>query len=103
MESLKQVGSWLPRPRKVSTLTIDEAIKELTNNVILEKTYCSLDFIAAFKLGIEALKEVKKARYGDPALDGDLLPGEDPIIDNHRSLHHIKRILASPPGRESGQ
>ncbi len=34
------------------------------------------DFAQAASLGIEALKEVKKARYGDPALDGELLPGE---------------------------
>jgi hypothetical protein len=34
------------------------------------------DMNPALKLGIEALKEVKKARSGDPALDGELLPGE---------------------------
>ncbi|MBA7707089.1 hypothetical protein ES703_115954 [subsurface metagenome] len=30
----------------------------------------------ALDLGLEALREVKKARQGDPALDGELLPNE---------------------------
>ena len=34
------------------------------------------DFLVALHLGIEALKEVLKARSGDPALDGELLPWE---------------------------
>lgn len=34
------------------------------------------DLSEAQQLGIEAIKEVIKARYGDPALDGELLHGE---------------------------
>ena len=30
----------------------------------------------AVKLGIEALREVRKSRMGGPLLDGELLPGE---------------------------
>lgn len=57
-------------------MTIDKAIEILED--ILEcgeyegDPYDSV----AVKLGIEALKEVKKVRYGDPALDGELLLGE---------------------------
>ena len=34
------------------------------------------DYRDALLLGVEALKEVQRARLGDPALDGELLPGE---------------------------
>ncbi len=57
-------------------MTLDEAIKK--GNCYL-KDPCSItqtEFLTIFKLGIEALKEVKMARRGDPALDGELLPGE---------------------------
>jgi len=38
----------------------------------------SHEIYGALQLSIEALRECKKAREGDPALDGELLPGETP-------------------------
>jgi len=57
-------------------MTIDEAIELLEYlKQAAEKLKIGRS-IDATQLGIEALKECKKARYGDPALDGELLPGE---------------------------
>jgi hypothetical protein len=57
-------------------MTIDEAIKMLKRQQNFRDTPEAIDIDDAIKLGIEALKEVKKARWGDPALDGELLRGE---------------------------
>lgn len=57
-------------------MTIDEAIKRLTSQKHRCWDYNEEEDALADQLGIEALKEVRKARYGDPALDGELLPGE---------------------------
>jgi len=57
-------------------MTIDKAVQ--LQEAYLRNPLCNLtsDERDAAKLGIEALREVKKARYGDPALDGELLRGE---------------------------
>lgn len=47
--------------------------KELKGELLREGR---LEKANAVQLGIEAMKEVKRARNGDPALDGELLPGE---------------------------
>ena len=57
-------------------MKIDEAIEILELNALEEGSYLPPRYITALKIGIEALKECIKARYGDPALDGELLPGE---------------------------
>ncbi len=57
-------------------MTIDEAIKLLD---IAKEGFPVNDtekYYIAMELGREALKECKKAREGDPALDGELLLGE---------------------------
>ncbi|MBA7577362.1 hypothetical protein ES708_19213 [subsurface metagenome] len=78
MESLKQAGHWLPRPRKVSTLTSEKAVEYL--DVVL-KAHSRLrpgDFGQAVKLGQEALAELLRLRKTIPILKDTLLPGEDP-------------------------
>lgn len=57
-------------------MTIDEAIKNLTLIDTIPPSGVTGVFLASIELGIEALMEVRKARKGDPALDGELLPGE---------------------------
>jgi len=57
-------------------MTIDEAIKRLQGELRFAEKTGRLELYDALSLSIEALKEVKKARQGDPALDGELLPGE---------------------------
>ena len=57
-------------------MTIDEAVKTLCDPTYQDLTLHDPKFEAACNLGSEALKEVQKARSGDPALDGELLPGE---------------------------
>jgi len=57
-------------------MTIDEAIKLIQEDADDEDVNWDSPLGRAYKLSFEALKEVKKARYGDPALDGELLPGE---------------------------
>ncbi|MBA7532775.1 hypothetical protein ES705_25005 [subsurface metagenome] len=61
------------------------------------------DLVEAQELGIQALDKIQDLRTRYPTLMPELLPSEEPIIDTHRSLHHIKSTLESPPGRESGQ
>ncbi|MBU2249569.1 MAG: hypothetical protein KKD77_22675 [Gammaproteobacteria bacterium] len=57
-------------------MTIDEAIKRLEHNVNSYPQLQDTDFAKAQKLGIEALKAVKKIRvYGYWSADGGL-PGE---------------------------
>ena len=53
-----------------------KAIELLTYSSEHDTILLSQDDKDALKLGIEALKEVIRARDGDPALDGELLPGE---------------------------
>lgn len=55
---------------------LKEAIEILSHLSTAGAPNITLDEIDAVKLGIEALKECVKARQGDPALDGELLPGE---------------------------
>ena len=57
-------------------MTIDEAIKLIQKDIDDENVAWDSSLGIAYKLSFEALKEVKKARAGDPALDGELLPGE---------------------------
>jgi hypothetical protein len=59
-------------------LTIDEAIKIQTIHNDHNPNFTDAEREEAHQLSIEALKECKKAREGDPALDGELLPGEGP-------------------------
>ena len=57
-------------------MTIDEAIKLLN---IAKGGFPAANteyYYRALELGLEALKEVKMARFDDPALVGELLPGE---------------------------
>lgn len=81
-------------------MKLDKAIELSENTEKSLRQHKFIDYADAVKLGIEALKEVKKARYGDPALDGELLPGEDSEPATRRSLHHIKAVSESPLGRE---
>jgi len=53
-------------------MTLTEAIENLK---YLTRFY-SGDLLKSLKLAIEAVREVEKARFGDPALDGELLKGE---------------------------
>ena len=74
-------------------MTIDKAI-EIQNELLLEKQVGVPDKLrAAIKLGIEALAELVRLRKVIPILKDTLLPSETPIIDNNRSLHHIKEVL----------
>jgi len=57
-------------------MNIPKAIEILTDFCEQESELLGNEFRDASLLGIEALKEVKKAREGDPALDGELLQGE---------------------------
>ncbi len=57
-------------------MTIDEAIGKLKLVDTLLIRCVQQPERDAIKLGIEALRECKKAREGDPAFDGELLPGE---------------------------
>lgn len=57
-------------------MTIEEAIKILENPPATFYSNYYPDFPDAIELGIEALREVERARKGDPALDGELLMGE---------------------------
>lgn len=57
-------------------MTIDKAIGILNDLLCWQEIGPYPDTKDSIKLGIKALKEVKKARYGNPALDGELLPGE---------------------------
>ncbi len=61
------------------------------------------DFLDAIKLVINATRKLQYIRILFPTLMPGLLPGEDPIFDNTRSLHTIKKVLESPLGRECGQ
>jgi hypothetical protein len=76
-------------------LTLDKAI-EITHNLLLEpRCRWKPDNYNAIKLVIEASKQLQDIRTRFPTLMPTLLPGETPIIDNSRSLHHIKQILES--------
>ena len=61
------------------------------------------DFLDAIKVGVQAITYVERLC----AMSLEIRKGwhrlRNPIIDTHRSLHTIKRILESPSGRESGQ
>ena len=57
-------------------MTLDEAIEEHEYIVNKYKLRRGPRSIEAIRLGIEALKEVERARGGNPALDSELLPGE---------------------------
>ena len=57
-------------------MNIDQAIEILSDLGWNKDTLDEPDTQAALQLGSEALLEVKRAREGDPALDGELLPGE---------------------------
>jgi len=57
-------------------MNIDGAISELEDGLRQLRGYLNEDYNDAIDLGIEALRQVKSSRCGDPALDGNLLPGE---------------------------
>ena len=57
-------------------MTIDKAIKDIREIQALDCHIKYQEWQDALNLGIEALREVKKARFGGPTLDGELLPGE---------------------------
>lgn len=57
-------------------MNIDKAIDILSVDITYTYPVHFKELQNAIRLGIEALKEVKDARYGNPALDGELLPGE---------------------------
>jgi len=51
---------------------------EILNDLLGEgPQYPPDDRREAVKLGIEAMKEVRRSRNGNPAYAGELLPGED--------------------------
>jgi len=57
-------------------MTIDEAIEILTHLKAATNSASRQDCDKAYQLGIEALREVKMARFGGPTLECELLPGE---------------------------
>ena len=61
---------------KEAKLKLDKAIEVLTIHNDHNPDITDAERREAHQLGIEALKEVRKARGGDPALDGELLPSE---------------------------
>jgi len=69
IEALKEI-------QKKRGMTIDKAIKRLEGLYSRLNAYLGTSDDEAIKLGIEAMRECKKARDGNPALDGELLPGE---------------------------
>ncbi len=74
-------------------MTADKALEYLD---IVLKAHPRLrpgDFGQAVKLSQEALAELLRLRKTIPILKDTLLPSETPIIDNNRSLHHIKEVL----------
>ncbi|MBA7589729.1 hypothetical protein ES708_31818 [subsurface metagenome] len=76
MESLKHVGDSYPRPGKVSMLTLDEAINELTHPTPWVKHTALPTYLDAAKLGAEALNAIQDIRARFPTLMPDPLPGE---------------------------
>ncbi|MBA7570555.1 hypothetical protein ES708_12307 [subsurface metagenome] len=83
--------------------TLDKAIEILSLDLSYSYPAHYNDLQDAIKLGREALKRFKQLREVIRVPYTELLPGEDSFIDTSRSEHTIKRILESPPGRESGQ
>ena len=63
----------------------------------------AVDLMDAQKLAIDALTFLDECHTDGTLMKTFTPPKEDLIIDTHRSEHYIKRILESPPGRESGQ
>ena len=63
----------------------------------------AVNLMNAQKLAIDALTFLDECHTEGTLMKTFTPPKEDPIIDTHRSEHHIKHILESPPGRESGQ
>uniref|UniRef100_A0A6M3M2D8 Uncharacterized protein n=1 Tax=viral metagenome TaxID=1070528 RepID=A0A6M3M2D8_9ZZZZ len=59
-------------------MKLSKVIEILNDNFQPPTRLPSSDLRDAIQVSIEAVKEVIKARYGDPALDGELLPGETP-------------------------
>ena len=57
----------------------------------------------AIKVGIQAITYVERLCAMSLQIRKGWRQLLNPIIDTHRSEHTIKRILESPPGRESGQ
>jgi len=57
-------------------MTIDKAIEVLQDILTYFEPDDPPKYHIAIVLGIEALKEIKKTREGDPALDDELLPTE---------------------------
>ena len=84
-------------------LTLDKAIEICSLDLTYTYPARYDDLQEAIKLLIEAGKRFKALREVIRVPYTELLPGEDPIFDNTRSLHTIKKVLESPPGRESGQ
>jgi hypothetical protein len=84
-------------------LTPDKAIEILALDLTYTYPARYNDLQDAVNLGREALIKLQDIRTRFPTLMPDPLPGEDPIFDNTRSLHTIKKVLESPRGSESGQ
>jgi len=57
-------------------MNLEKAIEILTLSLQAPYPGATGDIADATRLSIEALKEVLSSRDGDPALDGELLPGE---------------------------
>ncbi len=79
--------------------TLDKAIEYLD---IVLKSHPRLrpgDFGQSVKLGQEALKRLQFLRLNLVPFTQPPLPGEDPENSPTRSLHHIKEVLESPPGK----
>ncbi|MBA7590634.1 hypothetical protein ES708_32761 [subsurface metagenome] len=61
------------------------------------------DLQDAIKVGVNAITYVERLCAISLQIRKGWQQLQNPIIDTHRSEHHIKSILESPPGRESGQ
>ncbi len=84
-------------------LTPDKA-KEILKLAISDPDLVgAVDLMDAQKLAIDAITYIERLCAMSLQIRKGWQQLQNPIIDTHRSLHHIKSTLESPPGRESGQ
>lgn len=81
-------------------MNIPKAIEINKDHLYHPTNHHDADTQDALALGIEALDWFQTFRQAHPQFKNAELPSEDPIIDNSRSLHSIKKVLESPLGKE---
>ncbi len=80
-------------------LTLDKAIEICSLDLTYTYPARYDDLQEAIKLLIEAGKRFKALREVIRVPLTDPLPGEEPDTTPTRSLHHIRAVLESPPGK----